>query len=124
MDRDGNNLSRASRHAWNTTGWQAARVRAGLSDVRVHDLRHTFGRCLRAMGVSYEDRQDLLGHKSGRMTTHYSSAEIRNLIESANLICQRRVSTPTLRLIRSQVDPRSRKSPARIMAEYEEKRVG
>ncbi len=30
---------------------------------------HTFGRRLRAAGVSYEDRQDLLGHKSGRITT-------------------------------------------------------
>jgi integrase len=43
--------------------------------VRVHDLKHTFGRRLRAAGVSFEDRQDLLGHKSGRITTHYSQAE-------------------------------------------------
>jgi hypothetical protein len=25
-------------------------------------------------------RQDLLGHKSGRMTTHYSAAEVGNLL--------------------------------------------
>ena len=37
--------------------------------------RHTFGRRFRAAGVSFEDRQDLLGHKSGRITTHYSAAE-------------------------------------------------
>jgi hypothetical protein len=30
-----------------------------------------FGRRLRAAGVSFEDRQDLLGHRSGRITTHY-----------------------------------------------------
>lgn len=56
--------------AMNNTSWQKARVRAGLPQVRVHDLKHTFGRRLRAAGVSFEDRQDLLGHKSGRMTTH------------------------------------------------------
>ncbi|MGB5300208.1 MAG: tyrosine-type recombinase/integrase, partial [Thiogranum sp.] len=64
-----------------------ARKRAGLSLLRVHDLKHTFGRRLRAAGVSYEDRQDLLGHKSGRITTHYSAAELENLIEAANRVC-------------------------------------
>ena len=39
-----------------------------------------FGRRLRAAGVSFEDRQDLLGHRSGRVTTHYSAAELANLI--------------------------------------------
>jgi hypothetical protein len=42
---------------------------------------------MRSVGVTLEDRQDLLGHESGRMTTHYSSAEIRCLIEAANRIC-------------------------------------
>ena len=73
--------------AMNNTGWQSARKRVDLSLVRVHDLKHTFGRRLRAAGVSYEDRQDLLGHKSGRITTHYSAAELENLIEAANLVC-------------------------------------
>jgi hypothetical protein len=34
------------------------------SQVRVHDLEHTFGRRLRAAGAGFEDRQDLLGHRS------------------------------------------------------------
>lgn len=71
----------------NNSAWQRARKRVGLSQVRVHDLKHTFGRRLRAAGVSYEDRQDLLGHKSGRITTHYSAAELENLIEAANRVC-------------------------------------
>lgn len=71
----------------NNTAWQAARVRAGLPQVRVHDLKHTFGRRLRAAGVSFEDRQDLLGHKSGRITTHYSAAELENLIAAAEKVC-------------------------------------
>ena len=69
------------------TAWYNARVRVGLPQVRVHDLKHTFGRRLRAAGVSFEDRQDLLGHKSGRITTHYSAAELENLIEAANEVC-------------------------------------
>ena len=69
------------------SAWYSARVRVGLPQVRVHDLKHTFGRRLRAAGVSFEDRQDLLGHKSGRITTHYSAAELENLIEAANKVC-------------------------------------
>ena len=71
----------------NNSAWQKARLRAELPQVRVHDLKHTFGRRLRAAGVSFEDRQDLLGHKSGRITTHYSAAELGSLIEAANKVC-------------------------------------
>ncbi len=80
-------------------GWMTAREKAGLSCVRVHDLKHTFGRRLRAAGVSFEDRQDLLGHKSGRITTHYSATELGSLIEAANKVCERRRGT-TLTLIK------------------------
>lgn len=52
----GNRLDRMNNRAW-----RKARMVAGLTDVRVHDLRHTFGMRLRAAGVSFEDRQDLLG---------------------------------------------------------------
>ncbi len=67
--------------------WRKARDRAELPQVRVHDLKHTFGRRLRAAGVSFEDRQDLLGHKSSRITTHYSEAELANLIAAADRVC-------------------------------------
>ncbi len=63
------------------------------------DLKHTFGRRLRAAGVSFEDRQDLLGHKSRRITTHYSAAELSNLIDAANQVC----------------GTKSRKSPALVV---------
>jgi len=74
--------------AMNITAWRNARKRANLTCVRVHDLKHTFGRRLRAAGVGIEDRQDLLGHRSGRITTHYSSAELGNLYEAANKVCE------------------------------------
>jgi integrase len=84
------------------TAWRNARERAadawerahgtaapqGFRRVRVHDLKHTFGRRLRAAGVSFEDRQDLLGHKSRRITTHYSEAELANLIAAAEKACE------------------------------------
>jgi len=79
--------------------WRAARVRADLPQLRVHDLKHTFGRRLRSAGVSFEDRQDLLGHCSGRITTHYSQAELEKLVASANKVC----------------GGESRKSPALVM---------
>lgn len=73
--------------------WRKARERADLPLARVHDLKHTFGRRLRAVGISFEDRQELLGHKSGRITTHYSQAELENLINSANKVCEQESRT-------------------------------
>jgi hypothetical protein len=60
--------------------------RADFRRFRVHDLNHTFGRRLRAAGVSFEDRQVLLGQKSLRLTTHYSAAEVQNLIEASKRV--------------------------------------
>jgi len=68
---------------------------------RLDFLKHTYGRRLRAAGVDFEDRQDLLGHKSVRVTTHYSAAEIKNLIDAANKVCDVKKNTPTLTLLRT-----------------------
>jgi integrase len=86
-------------HHIRNRAWKKARAESGIP-VRVHDLKHTFGRRLRAARVSEEDRQDLLGHKSNRITTHYSAAEINELIQSANKVCCRQTSTPTVGAIR------------------------
>ncbi len=88
MDRMGN------------SAWQRARKRAELPMVRVHDLKHTYGRRLRAAGVSFEDRQDLLGHKSARMTTHYSAPELGRLVEASNRVCERSGERPDLVVLR------------------------
>ncbi len=82
------------------SAWKKARIRAGLSQVWVHDLKHTFGRRLRAVGVDFEDRQDLLGHKSGRITTHYSQVELINLIQAANKVCEEGNRKPVLTVLR------------------------
>ena len=83
-----------------SSGWRCARNAVGLPQVRVHDLKHTFGRRLRSAGVSFEDRQDLLGHRSGRITTHYSAAELSRLIEAANRVCDRGNGKPELVILR------------------------
>ena len=51
------------------------------------DTRRKFHLSLLQQGVSFEDRQDPLGHKSGRITTHYSQAELANLIAAAEKAC-------------------------------------
>ena len=85
-----------------STGWRTARRLAGLCGVRVHDLKHTFGRRLHAVGVNFEDRQDLLGHRSGKITTHYSTAELENLYQAANRVCEIRQSGVTITLLHKQ----------------------
>ncbi len=89
---------RALHHMLNH-GWRKARQRADLPIVRVHDLKHTFGRRLRAANVSFEDRQDLLGHCSSRITTHYSGAELYNLYEASNKVCQTSDQKTTLTIL-------------------------
>ena len=96
-----------------TSAWKRARQRAGLAAVRVHDLKHTFGRRLRAAGVGFEDRQDLLGHRSGRITTHYSAAELSRLIEAAERVSVRDGKRPELVVLRGALHAESRKTPAR-----------
>ncbi len=88
-------LDRLHLHLFNilTTAWKRARERAELPGFRVHDLRHTFGHRLRAAGVGFEDRQDSLGHKSERITTHYSAPDIARLVEAAEKVCERRPNT-------------------------------
>jgi integrase len=61
--------------------------------------RRTFGRRLRAAGVSFEDRQDLLGHRSTRVTTDYSAAELRSLLDAANRVQKSRKS-PAMTVLR------------------------
>jgi integrase len=104
---DGKPLSRMM-----TSAWKRARQRVGLQQVRVHDLKHTFGRRLRAAGVSFEDRQDLLGHRSGRITTHYSAAELSRLIEAAEKVVDHDGSQPELVVLRGTYLGPSRKTPA------------
>jgi hypothetical protein len=99
------------------SGWKAARRRAaaryegkiglpcpkGFRSIRVHDLKHTWGHRLRGAGVSFEDRQLLLGHKMrAPMTTHYSAAEVGALIEASERACRLVArGSPSMAVVRS-----------------------
>jgi integrase len=104
-------------HRMNDTAWRSARERAakkweedkgqkadrGFASVRIHDLKHTFGRRLRAANVAFEDRQVLLGHKSGSVTTHYSGAELAALIEAAKKVAGTESRSPTLTILKRRI---------------------
>jgi integrase len=78
----------------------------------VHDLKHTFGRRLGATGVSFEDRQDLLGHRSFRITTHYSSVELSRLSKRLNAWLSE-MERPELVVLRGKLGTEPRKSSAK-----------
>jgi hypothetical protein len=68
---------------------------------RLHDLKHTFGRRLRAAGVSLGTRKVLLGHKNGDITSHYSAPQLEERISAANKVCGVESSkTPALTLLK------------------------
>jgi integrase len=88
-----------------TSAWKRAWRLVGLPTEKgilkgVHNLRHTFGKRLRSAGVPLETRKALLGHANGDITTHYSAAELGELIDAAEAIVNRRTKeTPNLMLI-------------------------
>jgi integrase len=63
----------------NNTAWQTARTKAGLSELHVHDLRHTVGMRLREAGVPESTIGDILWHTSPSITRHYTVAQIVEL---------------------------------------------
>ncbi len=101
-------------HRTNDSAWKKARVRAakkwqekylrpahdGFARIRIHDLKHTFGRRLRAAGLTEEDRKALLGHKNGSITSHYSAAELDQLIEAANKVSVTDSRAPALTILK------------------------
>lgn len=54
------------------TPWQELRARAGLADVRLHDLRHSFASVASGLGQSLVVIGRLLGHTQAQTTQRYS----------------------------------------------------
>lgn len=102
----------------NNTAWKRAWRRAELPVepmIRrgVHNLRHTFGRRLRGVGVSLETRKALLGHATGDITTHYSAAELLELITAVEKIVDRgHIESPNLMLLGVENDKECRQMSA------------
>lgn len=89
----------------NSSGWRKGWAGAGLPTVGylhgVHNLRHTFARRLRAAGVGMETRKALMDHATGDITTHYSAAEIGELLAAVQKLCERESrKNPALSIVR------------------------
>jgi hypothetical protein len=57
-----------------------------------------------AAGVSFEDRQNLLGHKAAHATTYYSAADIGDLIAASEKACDMTSrKSPALSIVQSGV---------------------
>ncbi len=64
--------------------WNTARKRAGLSDVRLHDLRHSFASLLINSGRSLYEVQKILGHTQVKTTQRYAHLSQDTLLAAAN----------------------------------------
>lgn len=63
--------------------WNTARKRAGLPDVRMHDLRHSYASNLVNAGTSIYVVSRALGHASLKNTARYSHLSQETLLEAA-----------------------------------------
>jgi integrase len=66
--------------------WDSARKRAGLPDLRVHDLRHSFASFLVNAGRSLYEVQELLGHADIRTTSRYAHLSRERLFAAVEAI--------------------------------------
>jgi integrase len=64
--------------------WQRLRQRAGLSDARIHDLRHTFASVAATSGMSLLVIGKILGHKSEQTTKRYTHLARGTVREAAD----------------------------------------
>jgi integrase len=72
--------------------WNTARCKAGLADLRIHDLRHSFASALVNKGVPIYDVQKLLGHQSIKTTERYSHLapeRLRTSVSAASVVYQK-----------------------------------
>lgn len=64
--------------------WDTARKKAGLNDVRIHDLRHSFASFLINSGRSLYEVQKILGHTQLKTTERYAHLSNESLLSAAN----------------------------------------
>ena len=63
--------------------WNTARQRAGLPDVRMHDLRHSFASILINQGRTLYEVQHILGHAQVKTTQRYAHLSANTLLDAA-----------------------------------------
>ncbi len=65
------------------TAWQTAVGRAGITDFRFHDLRHTWASWHRQAGTSCDELKELGGWKTRSMVDRYAKFATENLAHAA-----------------------------------------
>lgn len=68
--------------------WRRVRIKAGLPDVRIHDLRHTFASQALMNGTPLAIISKLLGHSSIKTTMRYAHLADQELAKASNHIGQ------------------------------------
>jgi integrase len=66
--------------------WNTARKQAGLSEVRIHDLRHSFASFLVNAGRSLYEVQKILGHTQIKTTQRYAHLSQDTLLDAADAV--------------------------------------
>lgn len=83
--------------------WNNARIRAGLPDFRIHDLRHSFASYLVNAGRSLYEVQELLGHADIKTTSRYAHLSRERLVAAVEVVPQIEIG-PRTRLL-TQLKP-------------------
>ena len=68
--------------------WNSARVRAGMPEFRIHDLRHSFASYLVNAGRSLYEVQELLGHADIKTTSRYAHLSRERLAQAVEHVPQ------------------------------------
>ncbi len=66
--------------------WNTLRKAAGIPELRIHDLRHSFASFLVNSGRSLYEVQKLLGHYDPKVTMRYAHLSQDSLVEAANVV--------------------------------------
>jgi integrase len=73
--------------------WRRIRKRAGLSDVRIHDLRHTYASVAVMNGIDPFMLKEILGHKNLSTTLRYAHLSDDAVQKAAGQIANRLAAT-------------------------------
>ena len=74
---------RPIRYELTNSAWQTACAKAKLTDLRFHDLRHTWASWHRQAGTSCDELKDLGGWKTRSMVDRYAKFATENLVVAA-----------------------------------------
>jgi integrase len=102
------------------SAWTLGCQRAGIEDLHLHDLRHTFATWGLIAGMSDRVKKEIMGHSSSEMSDRYAHVPLQEAIAAIDLIPSRWYEDETQQAWRSRCQPkakRPRKDPAPLPIE-------